>query len=85
MTPRTFRISLAVIALAVILTLACGCRPEPAAPAAVPVDEAPMIYYLFPGDIAPVEGPQLEAADFEKLLDRLDAAEAELARLKGGQ
>lgn len=63
---------LVAVALAVLLfiALAFGCSHTPASgPGA---DWSPAVYYLYPGDPAPVEGPQLSAPDFERLLDELE-------------
>jgi len=73
----------AVAAAAVIAGSLCGCRhaPRPAGPGAA---WTPDTYYLFPGEPAPVEGPQLPAAHYERVLDerrrlrqRIDELETE--------
>jgi len=56
-----------VVLLAVMMLLAgiltgCARLPEVAS------SDGVTVYYLYPGEPAPVEGPQMRAADFERLL-----------------
>ncbi|MBN1808654.1 MAG: hypothetical protein JW909_06265 [Planctomycetes bacterium] len=36
-----------------------------------PAGGSPPVYYLFPGEPAPVEGPQMRTRDFETLLETI--------------
>ena len=80
MKSHVFKIAAAALAIIIIAGALCNCQHnQPALPAAD--DFAPMVYYLHPGDPAPVEGPQLEARDFEILLAERERYIDELVRL----
>jgi len=70
----------ALFYLVIIAAAVCGCRKdtfELAPPS------APIIYYLYPGEPATVEGPQLLDADWLILLEERDEYYDELVRLTG--
>jgi len=73
---------MALIALAVIAACLCGCAHDELAPP--PAGWAPTVYYLFPGEPAPVEGPQFTESDYERMQAQRDALKKQLADLVAG-
>jgi hypothetical protein len=56
----------ALLAVLMLLTgILTGCTKLPEAASS----DGVTVYYLYPGEPAPVEGPQMRAADFERLLE----------------
>ena len=68
------------ILAAAATALACGCaaaRQQAAVQAERKTGWQPEIYYLYPGEPAPVEGPQLPARDFERLFKHMSKTNQE--------
>jgi len=65
---RTASRGLILCTAAAIAWFCAGCGGEAADGPGFPV------YYLYPGEPAPVEGPQMERRDFEEMLKRFEDA-----------
>ena len=71
----------ALAALAVTAACLCGCAHDVAPP---PAGWLPTVYYLYPGEPAPVEGPQFTESDYERMQAQRDALKKHIADLVAG-
>ena len=72
----------ALAALAVTAACLCGCAHD--GPVLPPAAWEPTVYYLYPGEPAPVEGPQFTESDYERMQAQRDALKKQIADLVAG-